>query len=82
MAQSLKDILNELGGDEQNTVSNNVANTSAKNMDAFLKDLIGETKNNIIAVGVGGAGCNAINRLATSGFSGPLTVAANTDARH
>ncbi len=25
MAQSLKDILNELGGDEQNTVSNNVA---------------------------------------------------------
>ena len=82
MAQSLKDILNELGGDEQNTVSNNVANTSAKNMDAFLKDLIGETKNNIIAVGVGGAGCNAINRLATSDFSGPLTVAANTDARH
>ena len=35
MAQSLKDILNELGGDEQNTVSNNVANTSAKNMDDF-----------------------------------------------
>jgi len=56
--------------------------TSSQDMDQFLSDLIGDNKNKIVAVGVGGGGCNAINRLANSNFTGALTVSANTDAHH
>ncbi|MDJ0270022.1 MAG: cell division protein FtsZ [Aigarchaeota archaeon] len=33
-------------------------------------------------IGVGGAGCNTINRLATNGLRGVFTVAVNTDLQH
>ncbi|MEM4281932.1 MAG: cell division protein FtsZ [Candidatus Caldarchaeum sp.] len=33
-------------------------------------------------IGVGGAGCNTVNRLVASGLTGVYTVAANTDLQH
>jgi len=36
----------------------------------------------ISVIGVGGAGCNCINRLATSGIKSARTLAINTDGKH
>ena len=36
----------------------------------------------IMVVGTGGAGCNAVNRLANMGVSGAQLVAVNTDKQH
>ncbi|MCX6803341.1 MAG: hypothetical protein NTY48_02090 [Candidatus Diapherotrites archaeon] len=36
----------------------------------------------IMVVGAGGAGCNAVNRLAAMGISGAQLVAVNTDKQH
>jgi len=36
----------------------------------------------ISVIGVGGAGCNCINRLATSGIKSARTLAVNTDGKH
>ena len=36
----------------------------------------------IVVVGVGGSGCNTINRLKNIGVDGVLTVAVNTDIQH
>ena len=36
----------------------------------------------IVVVGVGGSGCNTINRLKNIGVDGVLTVAVNTDMQH
>lgn len=36
----------------------------------------------IMVVGVGGAGCNAVNRIANMGISGAQMVAVNTDKQH
>jgi len=36
----------------------------------------------IMVIGAGGAGCNAVNRLANMGISGAQLVAANTDKQH
>jgi len=33
-------------------------------------------------IGVGGAGCNTVNRLVTGGLYGAVTIAANTDKQH
>jgi len=33
-------------------------------------------------VGIGGAGCNTISRLASQGLNGVVTIAANTDVQH
>jgi cell division protein FtsZ len=33
-------------------------------------------------IGVGGAGCNTVNRLLDMGLSGVYTIAANTDLQH
>src|SRR3989344_1847872 len=36
----------------------------------------------IMVIGAGGAGCNAVNRLAGMGISGAMLVAVNTDKQH
>ena len=36
----------------------------------------------IMVIGAGGAGCNAVNRIANMGISGAQLVAANTDKQH
>ena len=42
---------------------------------------LGESSANIKVVGVGGAGCNAINRMIESGMQGVEFIAVNTDAQ-
>lgn len=57
--------------------------TSAENVNSILDQLINKKKNRIVVFGVGGGGCNAINRLTlTSDYKGTTSVAANTDAIH
>lgn len=57
--------------------------TSAMDMDKLLDSLIDQNKNKIIVVGVGGGGCNAINRLGSSNtYRDSVLVGANTDALH
>ena len=57
--------------------------TSTSNMNRMLDDIINRKKNRIAVVGVGGGGCNAINRLSlTTNVTGMVTIAANTDAIH
>ncbi len=36
----------------------------------------------IMVIGTGGAGCNAVNRLANMGVAGAQLVAVNTDKQH
>ena len=36
----------------------------------------------IMVIGAGGAGCNAVNRLANMGITGAQLVAVNTDKQH
>lgn len=85
MSQTIKNLLDTLDGEEeevQQELPDSDSTTSSEVMNQRLMDLIGGNKNKIVAVGVGGGGCNAINRLSSSEFKGALTVAANTDARH
>lgn len=57
--------------------------TERSAMDKFLDGIIDENKNKIVVVGVGGGGCNAINRLSkVSTYKDAVLVAANTDAIH
>lgn len=63
--------------------TNNNQKTSADNINNLIDKLMSKKKNQIVVFGVGGGGCNAINRLTlTSNFQGTTTVAANTDAIH
>ena len=54
---------------------------SSRSVDSFIQQVL--RTNRILAVGIGGAGSNAINNIASQGgILGATTVAVNTDARH
>ncbi len=60
-----------------------ISNTSSIQVNKFLDNLIKKNRNRIVVVGVGGGGCNAINRLSKNGECDEvMSVAANTDAIH
>src|SRR5467141_4788145 len=50
--------------------------------DAELERILASLRTNIKIVGVGGGGCNTIDRLVESGIVGAELFAANTDAQH
>src|SRR5438046_8674287 len=50
--------------------------------DAELERILASLRTNIKIVGIGGGGCNTINRLVESGIVGAELLAANTDAQH
>lgn len=56
------------------------AMTKATKMDEDRLEEFGTPK--IMVIGAGGAGCNAVNRLAGMGISGAQLVAVNTDKQH
>ncbi len=71
----------------------NLANAMKVTTGAIRKDIdyfklaeeqfgVNVKKAKIVAVGVGGAGCNTITRLTEIGVQGAITVALNTDAKH
>ncbi|MCY3411414.1 MAG: cell division protein FtsZ [Candidatus Heimdallarchaeota archaeon] len=80
--------VNDIGSLNKNNynnsrLSNNTSNTSSENVNSILDKIISSKKNRIVVFGVGGGGCNAINRLTvTSNYKGTTTIAANTDAIH
>ncbi len=95
--RKLLDTLEENSNNEQSNISKEFINqdknnqnsanknkkTSADNVNSLIDKLMSKKKNQIAVFGVGGGGCNAINRLTlTSNFGGTVTVAANTDAIH
>ncbi|MEM2114691.1 MAG: hypothetical protein QXS12_04485, partial [Candidatus Caldarchaeum sp.] len=48
-----------------------------------VEDLVQTTEEiRIKLIGVGGAGCNTVNRLNSLGLTGVYTIAANTDLQH
>lgn len=49
--------------------------------DEELKEVLRGLKTNIYIVGLGGAGCNTINRISEEGITGAELIAANTDAQ-
>jgi len=54
---------------------------SSSEVDSYIQQVL--QTNRILAIGVGGAGSNAINNIVTrGGIIGATTVAVNTDARH
>lgn len=54
---------------------------SSSSVDSYIQQVL--KTNRILAIGVGGAGSNAINNIVTrGGIIGATTVAVNTDARH
>src|SRR3989441_3961933 len=50
--------------------------------DAELERILASRRTNIKIVGIGGGGCNTIDRLVESGIVGAELFAANTDAQH
>src|SRR6266581_335984 len=50
--------------------------------DAELERILASLRTNIKIVGIGGGGCNTIDRLVESGIVGAELFAANTDAQH
>ncbi|MHA1827624.1 MAG: cell division protein FtsZ, partial [Candidatus Heimdallarchaeaceae archaeon] len=54
---------------------------SSRSVDSYIQQVL--RTNRILAIGVGGAGSNAINNIMSlGGIIGATTVAVNTDARH
>lgn len=51
-------------------------------VDAELEEILLKLKTNIKVIGVGGGGCNTIQRLTDEGVIGAQLFAANTDAQH
>src|SRR5437899_5298161 len=50
--------------------------------DAELERILASLRTNIKILGIGGGGCNTIDRLVESGIVGAELFAANTDAQH
>src|SRR5437879_11053129 len=50
--------------------------------DAELERILATLRTNIKSVGIGGGGCNTIDRLVESGIVGAELFAASTDAQH
>jgi len=50
--------------------------------DAELEKVLESLRTNIKIVGIGGAGCNTVNRMVEAGIPGVEMYAANTDAQH
>ncbi len=50
-------------------------------VDHELREIVAQTRANILVIGLGGAGCNTISRLKEVGISGAKTIALNTDVQ-
>lgn len=50
--------------------------------DRELQEILAGLKTDIKIIGVGGGGCNTIDRMAAEGLQGATLIAANTDAQH
>ncbi len=50
--------------------------------DRELQEILAGLKTDIKIIGVGGAGCNTIDRMTEEGIQGAMLIATNTDAQH
>jgi len=72
----MKDLLQAAIQNSKGDNSTPVAQSSSKRVDPAISPVA-----NIKVVGVGGGGCNAVNRMASSDFANVEFVAINTDAQ-
>ncbi len=74
MESIVDSALSNKGSDERNKFRDDET-------DEQLKEVLKDLKTNIYIVGLGGAGCNTINRISDEGIRGADLIAANTDAQ-
>ncbi len=70
---------------EQNSDGSGVMENNEQDLstdDQELKEVLSDLKTDIKIIGVGGAGCNTVERISEEGIKGAELVAANTDAQH
>ncbi len=70
---------------EQKTEGSGAMEENAEDLstdDQELKEVLSDLKTDIKIVGVGGAGCNTVERISEEGIKGAELIAANTDAQH
>ena len=60
----------------------NTVPTTSKHKNEFVQGHLQEFLPKICVIGVGGAGCNAVNNMITRGLSGVEFISANTDSQH
>ncbi len=65
-----------------NALGNSKDVQTDKDTDEELVQILKGLKTKIAIVGLGGAGCNTLNRIAEEGVKGATLIAANTDAQH
>ncbi len=74
MESIIDSALSKKGSGDENELSD-------EETDEQLKEVLKGLKTNIYIIGLGGAGCNTINRISDEGIRGAELVAANTDAQ-
>ncbi|MGM0405643.1 MAG: cell division protein FtsZ [Thermoplasmatota archaeon] len=75
----MESIVNNALSDKKTTKQQN--KFKDETADEELKNVLKDLKTKIYIVGLGGAGCNTINRISDEGIRGAELVAANTDAQ-
>ncbi len=81
MESIVDEALSNVGGEKaEKSMEKDARDLSAD--DEELKEVLSDLKTDIKIVGVGGAGCNTIERMSEEGIQGAKLIAANTDAQH
>ncbi|MFP4001962.1 MAG: cell division protein FtsZ [Thermoplasmata archaeon] len=74
----MESLVDEALSDEENVKDEGYQDAET---DEELKEVLESLKTNIHIVGLGGAGCNTINRISEEGIHGAELIAGNTDAQ-
>ncbi len=74
----MESLVDEALSDENEVKKNDYQDAET---DEELKEVLQSLKTNIYIVGLGGAGCNTINRVSEEGIHGAKMIAGNTDAQ-
>lgn len=80
METIVEEALAHAEASEEKSEDRNVRDLSSE--DEELKEVLSSLKTDIKIIGVGGAGCNTIERMSEEGIQGAKLIAANTDAQH
>ncbi|CAB48928.1 cell division protein FtsZ [Pyrococcus abyssi] len=78
MLKLVENVVERVSAEEQKPQEIQVPQSS---IDEELKKIVEQIKARIYVVGVGGAGCNTVNRMMEVGVTGAKIIAVNTDAQ-
>lgn len=80
MESIVEEALSRSGPEKAEEEEEDVRDLSAD--DEELQEVLSDLKTEIKIIGVGGGGCNTIDRMSEEGIQGAKLIAANTDAQH